>query len=159
VKLQARLAIAAGALFALSFFLPALGDSSGFECLRECWHIFTRSAAYLSLSLVGRSYFSGFVVANCLFVALVGALLVATSHARLRLWTSGVLLLQVFSWLILNLIPVWHGERLALGAGYFLWLLSYLMLFGAHSVRNRKPNQSPDPASTPVMPRAGHESR
>lgn len=148
------MAIVAGALFGLSFFLPALGSSTGFECMRECWHVFARSDAYIALSLAGWSYFSGFVVANVLFVALWGALFVPAPLPRLRLWMSGTALLQVLSWLILNLISFWRGERFALGAGYSAWLLSYAMLFGAHGVRNRRPNQSPDQTPAAVTPAA-----
>lgn len=157
MKLQRRLAIAAGSAFTLSYFLPALGTRSGFSCLSVCWGIFTRSDVEDNVRLGGWLYYSGFVAANALFVILLGAIFLETPCARLRLWASVISMLQVLSWLILNLVYVGQGDRFPLRAGYFIWLLSFILLFCAQISSRRMPSRSLDPRSASVTPPAGHE--
>jgi hypothetical protein len=148
--------VAAAAAFAFSLFLPAFGPNSGLFCLEYCFGTLTR--LFLASS---DWYFSGFAVANVIFVVLVGAIFAPARFTRLRLWASVIVLLQVFSWFFVN--PV-HSEVKAsvlspegvplpftfdqsLGMGYFIWLFSYVLLVCAHIILRNEPGQhSPDPA-------------
>jgi hypothetical protein len=142
MKLRRRLAAAAGLIFALSFALPAYGGSSGLACLNECWSVLT---GFDYEQGGGWLYYSGFVIANGLFVALLAAFFFVTCLRRVRLWISVVAALQVLSWLVLNLIPEMRGQKFDLGVGYFVWLLSYLLLACVHVGIKVAPNQLPEP--------------
>lgn len=125
MKLKDKLALGAGSAFTVSFFLPALDSNSGYSCLVDCWRVFIRSE---ESSLGGWLYYSGFVVANALFVTLWLTLFHSVRHAQARLWIAILSSLHVLSWFILNLA---QGEQLSLGIGYYIWLLSYLLLVGS----------------------------
>jgi hypothetical protein len=136
MKLQDKLAMGAGSAFTVSFFLPALDTNSGYSCFVDCWRAMFRSD---DSSLGGWLYYSGFVLANALFVALWATLFFSVPYARTRLWISIAASAQVVSWFILNLVG---GDELSLGAGYYLWLLSYLLLVASY-VTMRKEAKRP----------------
>jgi hypothetical protein len=140
MNMRRKLALAAGTLFAASYFMPAMDTSSGFACLDDCWRIFIRSDSSHTLPFGAWLYYSGFVAANALFVVLLGAVLVLDARSRVRSWLAAVSLLQVFSWLIVVLVEMGHGEDLAVRAGYFLWLASFVLLFLAHAIRDGNVN-------------------
>ncbi len=143
----------AAAAFSLSFFLPAVSEGSGFSCLRDCWRVLVRSDRDHALPLGWTLYFAGFVAANALFVVLWGALLRPLPCRRLRLLACVAALLQVLSWLVVYSLSVWHGDQFELHAGYFLWLLSFFLLLGAHlfhGPRGGPPVQVP--GESPVAP-------
>jgi len=157
MKLTHKLAIAAGLLFAVSFFLPANGELSGIACLGFCWSVFTQFGQNHDLSLGGWLYYSGFVLANALFLALLGAILLRAPWAKARLLLSAAAMLQVLSWLVVSLVATWNGDKFSLGIGYFAWLLSFLLLFAAHSVAGRVPESLPGPTAEPGAPAMGRE--
>lgn len=139
-----KLAIAAGSAFALSYFLPALGDMPGYACFAVCWNTLTRGAGEHDLSFGFWAYYSGFVFTNLLFAVLLGANFLATRFPRARLWLSVILALHVLSWLAVNLMSIGH-EKFSLGAGYFAWLLAFILLFCAHVVGGNAPSPNPAP--------------
>jgi hypothetical protein len=155
MELKKKLAFIASAAFGISFFLPALSDESGYSCFIDCWRVFTRSDSYHTFPIGGWVYYSGFVAANALFVALAGAIFCPAPFSKARLWISLASLLQVLSWLVVNLTNIDKKDPFALGIGYFLWLVSYTVLFGAHCAQVLQPNQLPDPTSPSVTPPAG----
>lgn len=122
----------AAVAFAVSFFLPAMSGGSGFSCLRDCLRVLLRSDRVYAMPLGWWLYFSGFVAANALFVALWGALLRPFPWRRARVVAAALALLQVLSWLAVYAVSIWHGEDFEVHAGYFLWLLSFILLFCAH---------------------------
>ncbi len=119
----------------MSYFMPAMDTSSGFSCLDDCWRVMTKSDAGHTLSLGAWLYYSGFVAANAVFVLLFGCKLFIPGYSRIRSGLAAASLMQVFSWIIVNLAGVWRGEEYAVRIGYFLWLLSFVLLFLAHVVR------------------------
>ena len=147
MKRRTGLALVAATLFGLSFALPADGNMSGWECFTACWRVFTEFGKDHDTNLGGWCYYSGFVLANILFVVLFGALLCGPGRMRLRFWMSTVATLQVFSWLVLNLFS--HGDRFELGLGYFVWLLSFILLLIAHGIRSGSESHTADPALAP----------
>ncbi|HEY5078226.1 MAG TPA: hypothetical protein VII43_00200 [Opitutaceae bacterium] len=150
MKLRRKLAVAAGALFTLSFFLPAFGELSGVACFGFCWNILTHYGQEHDLSLGGWLYYSGFVLANALFVALLVAILCPAAPTALRRWMSALATLQVISWFFVNLVARWNGDRFNVEIGYFLWLLAYLLLFAAHSVPERAEGHAPGGGELPL---------
>jgi hypothetical protein len=158
--LRKKLALTCAVIaFGASFFLPALDKESGLSCFRDCWRVFTRYDSNYSLPIGGWLYYSGFVAANVLFVVLVGALLYPMPFLRARVYISLAALLQVFSWLVVGFCHVEKDDGFALNIGYFLWLISYMLLFGAHVLQKKMPSQSPEPAPATGTPPAGRESR
>lgn len=152
MKGRRRLAAASGALFALSFFLPAFGELSGIACLGFCWNLLTHFGRDHDLSLGGWLYYSGFVLANALFVALLAAALLLATRSALRRWLSALAALQVISWFFVNLVAKWNGDRFNVEVGYFLWLIAFVLLFAAHSISGAPPAEAPE------APVAGREA-
>jgi hypothetical protein len=72
--------------------------------------------------------YSGFVAANLIFVAVWVAGYVSAALAGPRRWASAIILIQVLSWLIVNLVTMEKGDRFCLEIGYFTWLLSFGLL-------------------------------
>jgi hypothetical protein len=133
MDLKRMLAAVAGAAFAVSFLLPAFGDLPGYTCFMVCWSAFTRSDAS-GMSLGAWLYYSGFVAANALFVVLEGSIFAGPRFQSTRLWASALALVQVISWLGVNLWSTSRGERFGLDSGYFLWLLAFIALFYAYQL-------------------------
>jgi hypothetical protein len=152
---QRRLAIAAGSIFALSFFLPALRGASGFSCLGFCWAVLTRNGLNNSIALGGWLYYGGFVVTNAVLIVLFTTILLSRQFPRVRLYASIIVALHVFSWLIANLISLGQREQFDLRVGYFVWSMAFLLLFSAHVVAKETPNRPPEPTSPSVRPLAG----
>jgi hypothetical protein len=155
MKLRSKVAIAAALLFGLSFALPADGTMSGIACLGVCWGVLANLGENHDVPLGGWCYYSAFVLANVLFVVLFWALLFWSAQLRLRLWIAIVSTLQVLSWLVVNLFALRNGDRFDLGIGYFIWLLSFVLLLAVHLVRPGTPNQSTDPSTAPGASHAG----
>ena len=129
MKTSRKLALAAVVVFVISHFLPAYGDGSGFACFRFCWSsLLGHDADILSGSWF---YYSGFAISNILFIGLVVALFVTRQGHKLRLVVSVVFFLHVLSWLVLHLVE--QPSRIAhIKIGYYVWLLAYGLLVGAH---------------------------
>ena len=115
--------------FVVSHFLPAYGDGSGFACFGFCWNmLWGRDGEILS---GGWFYYSGFVLANVLFIGLVLALFVTKKSRRPRLVVSVAVFLHVLSWLALHIFrqPPQIAE---IKLGYYVWLVAYGLLVAAH---------------------------
>jgi hypothetical protein len=128
VNPKRTLAAIAVAAFAVSFLLPAFGELRGYACFMVCWGAFTRSDTS-GMSLGAWLYYSGFVAANALFVVLAGGIFAGPRLRSARLWASALALVQVISWLGVNLWSTARGERFGLKIGYFLWLVAFMLLF------------------------------
>ena len=76
-------------------------------------------------------YYSGFVLANALFVALLAAGLCCAARSRLRRWLSVLAALQVVSWFFVNLFAKGKGDHFNIEVGYYLWLVSFVLLCAA----------------------------
>jgi hypothetical protein len=139
MKLRHKMAASAGALFAVSFFLPSFGELSGIACLAFCWNVLVNYGQEHDLSLGAWLYYSGFVLANALFIALLAAVLFCAARSALRRWAAALAALQVVSWFFVNLVAKWNGDRFNVEIGYFAWLLSFGLLFAAHSVADKAP--------------------
>ncbi|MDF3058791.1 MAG: hypothetical protein K0R17_3006 [Rariglobus sp.] len=129
------LALIAGAVFALSFFLPAYSGSTGFKCFLFCWGLLCDFQGQSNGEPFAWLYYSAFVPTNLLFAATF-ALGLATPrffHARLLLTVAAFL--HVLSWLALNAS---EESLLTLEPGYFAWLLAYLLLFASLVLENKK---------------------
>jgi hypothetical protein len=146
LKLREKIALGAGAAFGVSFFLPALDNEPGYLCFLDCWGVLTRSDGGHALPLGGWLYYSGFVVANSVFVLLLGALFYPTPFPRVRTGLSLLSLLQVASWFVVGVAHVDKEDHFALRIGYFLWLSAFALLLAAHLVRNPTRNQPAKPA-------------
>ncbi|HEU5125051.1 MAG TPA: hypothetical protein VFW05_13430 [Verrucomicrobiae bacterium] len=129
MKTPQKLGLIAVVIFVISHFLPAYGEGSGFACFVVCWKILLgRDADVFS---GGWFYYSGFVISSVLFIALVAALFTTKKRRGLRSGVSVACLLQVVSWLILNILqhPPEIGE---IKVGYYAWLIAYGLLVAAH---------------------------
>jgi hypothetical protein len=80
----------------------------------------------------GWFYYSGFVIANVLFVAMAGALLITNKSRQLRFVVSVVCLLQVLSWLVLSIAGGKSPQVSEIKIGYYLWLSAYALLVAVH---------------------------
>ena len=149
MKLRSKLGLVAALLFGVSFALPADGGMSGIACLGVCWGVLLQLGENHELGIGGWCYYSGFVLANALFVALFAALLVWPARMRLRMGIAVLSTLQVLSWLVVNLFPPLKGDHFDLGIGYFIWLLSFILLVAAHFVRSGPAGQPVDPGLAP----------
>jgi hypothetical protein len=117
-------------VFVISHFLPAYGDASGFACFEFCWKmLFGHDTEVLS---GGWFYYSGLVIANILFIALVVALVVTKKCRRLRSAVSVVCFLHVLSWLVLFIIFGKPSQITEIKIGYYAWLIAYGLLVAAH---------------------------
>jgi hypothetical protein len=142
------LGLTAAVLFVISHFLPAYGDGSGFACFEACWKMFLGDNADVLSG--GWFYYSGFAIANNLFVVLAGTLFVTKKYRRLRLAVAIVCFLHVLSWLVLHVLqqPPHINE---IKIGYYLWLIAYGVLVAAHL--RKEPAESLE--SIPVARPAG----
>ncbi len=129
--------LAAIVVFVISHFLPAYGNISGFACFRICWDTLLDHAEILSGDWF---YYSGFVIANILFIGLVVALFVTKKLRRLRSVVSIVFFLHVLSWLVLHIFPKPSGIA-EIKIGYYVWLIAYGLLVAAHLWK--EPAESP----------------
>jgi hypothetical protein len=138
MKISRNLGLAAIVVFVISHFLPAYGNISGFDCFRVCWDTLLDRAEILS---GGWFYYSGFVISNILFIALVVALFVTKKSRRLRSVISVVFFLHVLSWLVLQIIPQ-PSQVTDIKIGYYVWLIAYGLLVAAHL--SKEPAESPE---------------
>lgn len=138
-----------GGFFALSFFLPSFETSpsnslSGYACFRVCLSVLVRSGDGKNTSMGAWLYYSGFVAANLLFVILLVAACCSRTCSRLRGWMSAIILLQVISWLVVNLVALGNGDHFSLKIGYFVWLLAFISLLCAQICVRDMQNPSAD---------------
>lgn len=131
----------AGAVFALSFFLPAYGDSTGLECFNFCLGV---TLQFPAESLPQWLYYSAFVPANLAFVVIFALGFVRIGFHKTRFIVSALAFFHVLSWLLVNLTK----EDFMLKSGYFLWLLAYTLLIIAQISPARKSATEPAPSST-----------
>jgi hypothetical protein len=144
------LAAIAGAAFAVSFLLPAFGDLPGYKCFMVCWGAFTRSDTS-GMSIGAWLYYSGFVAANALFVILAAGIFAGPRLRSARLWASALALVQVISWLGVNLWSTARGERFGLNIGYFLWMLAFVLLFYVYQLGRIPARHRVAPEKAPVV--------
>jgi hypothetical protein len=119
-----KLLLAAVALFAVSFWLPAYQPASrpmpGWECLQVCAEAGAEVLKHPFKSL-GQYYYAGFVLSNALFVVIAVWAALRPSRRRLRTSLAAIILLHVVSW--------WPCGYKEIHYGYFVWLLSFVLLF------------------------------
>jgi hypothetical protein len=124
-----NLGLVAVVIFVISHLLPAYGDGSGFACFGFCWStLLGRDTEILSGSWF---YYSGFAIANVLFVGLSVALWVTKRSRRLRAVVAIALFLQVLSWLALHILQQ-PPQITEIKCGYYVWLIAYGLLVVAH---------------------------
>jgi len=118
----------AGAIFLLSFFLPAYRPDreaySGWECLKFCLCVFGGGSA----EDAWRFYYFGFAITNFLFLLIW---YLAANGSRLRsmcAWLSLLPLAHVVSWFILNFLNREPREAISVDYGYFTWLSAFSLL-------------------------------
>jgi hypothetical protein len=128
MKTPRNLGLAAFVLFVISHLLPAYDNGSGFACFRACWDTLLERSEIFS---GGWFYYSGFVIANILFIALVVALFITKKRRILRSVTSVVIFLHVLSWLVLHIFQQPSGIT-EIKIGYYVWLIAYGLLAAAH---------------------------
>jgi hypothetical protein len=129
MKMPRNLGLMAIVVFVISHFLPAYGGGSGFACFGACWNMLLGHDAEILSG--GWFYYSGFVIANIVFIGLVVALFVTKKSRRLKSVVSVVIFLHVFSWLALHIFqkPPQIDE---IEIGYYAWLSAYGLLVAAH---------------------------
>lgn len=120
----------ASLLFIISHFLPAYGGDSGFACFEGCWGML--SGQYARILDGAWFYYSGFVVAEILFIALLISIFVTKKCRKLRLFLSVVSFLHVLSWLVLQINFEQPSKVAEIKIGYYVWLLAYGILVAAH---------------------------
>jgi hypothetical protein len=124
-----NLGLVAVVVFVISHLLPAYADGSGFACFGYCWNtLLGRDTEILSGSWF---YYSGFAIANVLFVGLSVALCVTKQIRRLRSVVAVALFLQVLSWLALHIFQQ-PPQITEIKIGYYVWLMAYGLLVAAH---------------------------
>jgi hypothetical protein len=129
MKTPRILALAAAIIFVISHFLPAYGTAPGFACFDSCWRMLLGDNGDVLSG--GWFYYSGFAIANNLFIILTAALFVTNKYRKLRLAISVVCFLHVFSWLIAHLLQ--QPPKIdKIKIGYYLWLVAYGLLVAAH---------------------------
>jgi len=127
------LPLIAGALFALSFFLPAYADFTGLRCFALCLDVIRD---FPSESPLGWLYYFGLILTNLAFVVILALDVARVAAHKTRLIVSVVAFLHVLSWLSVTLS---EGDFRSLQIGYFLWLLAYALLLASQLVAARKP--------------------
>ncbi|HEY9249005.1 MAG TPA: hypothetical protein VIO38_07730 [Rariglobus sp.] len=131
------LSLAAGALFAVSYFLPAFAGSRGVQCLLFCWDLLRRAPGD---ELLGWLYYSAFVPTNLLVAPIIVLTLMSGDRfVRTRFFVATALFFHVLSWLLLNWLKETSVARMELQVGYFVWLLAYALLVLAQFLAVRKP--------------------
>jgi len=150
METKQKIAVAAGVTFLLCRPLPAYNSIAVYECLLHSWRIMLDTGD-LHMNLGSRIYFSGFVLSYVLFPALVVLVLCIDSFARFRWLLSLIIFLQILSWFFLfafgiYFLPVEYVPLRHFGAGYYLFLLAYALLFWAHFLIKKKPNLAIEPA-------------
>jgi len=128
MKTPRNLGLTAIVVFVISHFLPAYGNISGFACFRVCWDTLLDRSEILS---AGWFYYSGFVISNILFIGLVMAVFMTKKSRRVRSVISVVFFLHVLSWLVLHIFPQ-PSQVTEIKIGYYVWLIAYGLLVGAH---------------------------
>jgi len=127
----------AGAVFAVSYFLPAYDSQRGYQCFVWCWGFLTGLVDDSQDPLFLRLYYPAFVLTNVLFVTIVAATLASPRFFRTRLFLCMLAFFHVLSWLILN---VNKESFSALMPGYYAWFAAYGLLLAALLVENKKPS-------------------
>ena len=124
-----NLGLVALLVFAISHFLPAYNDGSGFACFEFCWNVlWGHDGEIFSGSWL---YYSGFAISNVLFIGLVLTLFATKKGRRLRSVVSVVFFLHVASWLVLHIFQ--QPPQIAeIKVGYYVWLIAYSLLVAAH---------------------------
>jgi hypothetical protein len=134
MKTHRTLALVAIVIFVISHCLPAYGDGSGFASFQYCWQLFLGHDDIKPLT-GGWFYYSGFVLANILFIALAGTLFITSKSRKLRLAVSIVCFLQVLSWFVLNISSGKLSQVTEIKLGYYVWLSAYGLLVAAHLLK------------------------
>ena len=131
------LTLIAGAVFAVSYFLPAYDSHRGYQCFQWCWTLLLDLADESQDPLFLRLYYPAFVLTNVLFVAIVAFTLASPRWFRTRLFLCMLAFFHVLSWLILN---VNKDSFSAIMPGYYAWFAAYGLLLAALLVENKKPS-------------------
>ena len=139
-------------LFVGSFFLPSLrfaGDAlTGYDCAMACFNAFRGESAIL----IDLYHFS-FTFSNIMMILLPVPMMIAV--LRRNKIPAGVKVIQmillghVVSWLMVNVV---EGQLWMIGIGYYVWLLSMVLMFWCTLANNRRTSgftQTPDGAGDP----------
>ncbi|MFA6961538.1 MAG: hypothetical protein WC205_12355 [Opitutaceae bacterium] len=120
-----QLLFLAGAIFAVSFFLPAYSGSTGYACFNFCLELIPK---FPTESLFKWLYYSAFVLTNITFVVMFGLWLLRVNRLKTRFIISSVAFFHVLSWFFINIRREDIGT---LQVGYYLWLLAYALLLAS----------------------------
>lgn len=126
------LLLVAGAVFAVSFFLPAYADSTGLECFNFCLGLIRKFPTESPLKWL---YYSAFFPTNLAFITLFTLGFSRPSFHKTRFIVSAAAFFHVLSWLLVN---VRREDIGMLKIGYFLWLASFTLLVAAQISAARK---------------------
>jgi len=139
MKTKQKLAAIATGAFILSFFLSVHSNGgSGFQCFALCVDVMLARSGALYFGLGEWLEYSGFVVANLLFLVLAALLMMsARGFYRTRRWLALLIALEVLSWL-----AIYVQDLSVLRSGYYVWLGAYVLLFFAHFLNH--PASNPD---------------
>lgn len=150
MKTRRKLGVAAVVFFVISHFLPAYGGSSGFACFAACWDMMLGGNGDVLSG--GWFYYSGFAVANILFIGLATLLLVKKKGTMAGTIGSVVLFLHVLSWLVVHAVQ--HPPRIdEIQVGYYVWLIAYGLLVAAQVWKTTGASISPTPLEpSPLNP-------
>ncbi len=126
----------AGAAFIISYFLPAYSGSKGLECFKFCWSLLWK---YPGESPLKWLYYSGFVLTNIAFVIVFTLGLARSGFYKTRFIVTAVAFFHVLSWLLVN---VRKEDITSIQAGYYLWLVAYVLLLASQISGSRKSKEA-----------------
>lgn len=130
------LTLLAGAVFAVSYFLPSYENQRGYQCFLWCWSMLLDVFNSSEDPLLSRLYYPTFVLTNVLFVAIaIAGLASAARFFRTRFFLCALAFFHVVSWLVLN---VTKDSFSSLMPGYYVWLAAYGLLLAALLAENKK---------------------
>ena len=127
-------------LFGISFFLPSYKephfDGVGWECAVICFNVLKESGS----GGFDFWYYGPFNLSNLIMAVMPILLLTVFRKKAVPLGiviVQGILLLHVLSWPIMVLADVGGSIKI----GYYVWLLSMMIIFGISMRREPKPVQ------------------
>ena len=136
--MKTKLTVLGICLFVVSFFLPAYDVLKGWECANFCvWDVFGIWNDDIESTVVIFYYFS-FTFSNILMLMIPLLLLKRYQNRAIPkaiITTQVILLLHVISWFFQNAYDSTLGD---LRAGYYVWLLSMIVILCASLLSRKK---------------------